>query len=258
MVIDSHAHLQSVDFDADRAEVLERSREAGVIAIINVGYDLPSSEAALELAQSYQHIYATAGIQPHYAAETTQQDLERLRTLLAQPKVVALGEIGLDYYHDRSPRPLQQELFRIQLRLAHELQLPVVIHSREAQEDTVRILREEAQGLRGVMHAFSGDWAYAEQCLDIGFFISLAGPVTFPKALELHEVARRVPLDRLLIETDCPYLSPHPFRGRRNEPTRVTLVARRIAELRGIAEEHVAQATTANTRALFDLSGLSV
>jgi TatD DNase family protein len=253
MLIDSHAHVHSADYEGERDEVLERAREAGVGIIVDVGYDLPSSRAALALAQAHDQIYATAGIQPHYAAETGPDELEELRGLLRQPRVVALGEIGLDYHHDKAPRPLQQELFRSQLRMARELGLPVVIHSREAAEDTLAVLRAEARGLRGVMHAFSGDWRYAQAYLELGFFISLAGPVTFPKALELHEVARLTPLERLLVETDSPYLSPHPLRGRRNEPARVALVARRIAELRDSAESEVAAATSANARALFEL-----
>jgi TatD DNase family protein len=250
-LIDTHAHVHIDAFDADRGAVLARALEAGVARLINIGYDLPSSYASAALAAEHPHIYATVGIQPHYALETTPAHLAEIAALLQQPKVVALGEIGLDYYHNRAPQDAQHALFREQLALAREQRMPVVIHARDAQADTLRILAESARGLTIVMHAFSGDWAYAAACLDLGAYISLAGPVTFPKATELHEVAQRVPLDRLLIETDCPYLSPHPFRGKRNEPARVHYVAERIAVLRGIPYDDIAQATWNNAQSVF-------
>jgi TatD DNase family protein len=250
-LIDTHAHVHIDRFDADRDAVLERAREAGVERIVNIGYDLPSSRASIELAARYPQVFATAGIQPHYAIETRSAQLDELRELLGAPKIVALGEIGLDYHHNRAPHAAQHDLFRDQLAIARELGLPVVIHARDAQEDIVRILSESARGLTVVMHAFSGDWSYASACLDLGAYLSLAGPVTFTKAVELHEVARRVPLDRLLIETDCPYLAPHPHRGKRNEPAYVRLVGERIADLRGVSTDALFDAVWSNAHQAF-------
>ena len=251
MLIDTHCHIYSDQFETDRPATLERAGAAGVARMIAIGYDLPSSRAALALAQESPLVWASAGIQPHYAQTTGDAEMAELRRLLAQPRVVALGEIGLDYYHDRAPHDLQEALFRRQLALARELDLPVVIHSRDAREDTVRILQDAARGQPGVMHSFSGDWEYAEACLEVGFYLSLSGPLTFKKAAELHEVARRAPLDRILIETDAPYLTPHPFRGKRNEPAYVRYVAQALAELRGLALDQIAAATTANAERLF-------
>ncbi len=253
MLIDSHVHLYGPQFNADRPAALARAADAGVARMIAIGYDLPTSEAALALAAAQPNVWATAGIQPHYAETTGDAELARLRALLAQPKIVALGEIGLDYHHDRAPRPLQAALFRTQLDLARELGLPVVIHTREAQADTLAVLAELGQGLQIIFHSFSGDWAFAEAALALGAHLSLSGPVTFPKATELHEVARRAPLDRLLIETDCPYLAPHPHRGKRNEPAYVRLVAEQIARLRDEPLAVIAAATTANAARIFGL-----
>ena len=250
-LIDTHAHVHYDRFDDDRADVLQRAHEAGVERIINIGYDLPSSRASVALAHEHAHVWATAGIQPHYALETTVDHLAEIECMLAEPRVVALGEIGLDYHHNRAPVDAQHDLFRRQLALARRHGMPVVIHTREAQADTLDALRDAAQGMRIIMHAFSGDWAYAEHCLDLGAYLSLAGPVTFPKATELHDVAQRVPLDRLLIETDSPFLSPHPYRGKRNEPARVRIIAERIAALRGVALDEIAAATWHNAERAF-------
>lgn len=250
-LIDTHVHVHSDRFNADRDAVLERAAEAGVRRMINIGYDLPSSRASVAIAEQHDRIFATAGIQPHYALETTDEHLHEIVHMLDHPKVVALGEIGLDYHHNRAPHPAQHTFFVQQLDLARRAQLPVVIHSREAHADTVRILGESARNLTIVMHSFSGDWAYAEACLALGAFLSFSGPVTFPKAIELHDVAQRVPLERLLIETDCPYLAPHPHRGKRNEPAFVRLVAERIAALRGVSLETIAAATWANAERAF-------
>jgi len=250
-LIDTHAHVHYDQFDADRADVLVRAHDAGVERMVNIGYDLPSSRASVALAQEHAEVWATVGIQPHYAQAITDAQLAEIESLLAEPKVVALGEIGLDYHHNRAPADAQHHLFRQQLTIARRYNMPVVIHTREAQADTLAVLRDAAQGMTIIMHAFSGDWAYAEQCLDLGAYLSLAGPVTFPKANELHDVAQRVPLDRLLTETDSPFLSPHPFRGKRNEPARVRVIAERIATLRGIGVEEVAAATWANAERAF-------
>lgn len=250
-LIDTHAHLHTEPFDPDRDMVFARAAEAGVQRLIEIGYDLDSSRAAVALADQHPHMYAVVGIQPHYALEADVAWLAEVRRLAAHPKVVAIGEIGLDYHWDRAPHADQERLFREQLALARELGLPVVIHSRDAKEDTIRILGDAARGQPGVMHSFSGDWDYAAACLDVGFYLSLSGPVTFPKATELHEVARRAPLDRILTETDSPYLSPHPRRGKRNEPANVRLVAERIAALRELPLEALAEAVWRNAEALF-------
>jgi TatD DNase family protein len=252
-LIDTHMHLQTPQFDGDRATAIERAAAAGVARMVEIGYNLESSRAAVALAEQDAHIFAVVGIQPHYAAEADDAWLAEVRSLAAHPRVVAIGEIGLDYYHDRAPHDAQERLFRAQLSLARELDMPVVIHSRDAQADTVRILRDAARGQPGIMHSFSGDWAYAEACLEVGFMLSFSGPVTFAKAAELHEAARRAPLDRILTETDSPYLAPHPLRGKRNEPANVRLVAARLAELRGIALEELARAVWANATAIFRL-----
>lgn len=250
-LIDTHAHLHLEQFDADRDMVFARAQEAGVQRIIEIGYDLDSSRAAVALAEQHDHVYAVVGIQPHYAKEADARWLDEIRGMAARPKVVAIGEIGLDYYWNKAPHEDQERLFREQLALARELNMPVVIHSRDAREDTVRILGDVARGQPGVMHSFSGDWEYAMACLEIGFMLSFSGPVTFPKATELHEVARRVPLDRVLTETDCPFLAPHPYRGKRNEPAYVRLVAERLAALREQPLEVVASAVWQNAERMF-------
>jgi TatD DNase family protein len=246
-------HLHTPQFDGDRAAVLDRAVAAGVACMIEIGYDLESSRAAIGLAESDDRILAVVGIQPHYADEADDRWLAAVRRLAAHPRVVAIGEIGLDYYHDRAPHDAQERLFRSQLALARELGKPVVIHSRDAQADTVRILRDAARGQPGIMHSFSGAWAYAEACLEVGFMLSFSGPVTFAKAAELHEVARRAPIDRILTETDCPYLAPHPLRGKRNEPAHVRLVAERLAELRGMDLGELSEAVWNNATNMFGL-----
>jgi TatD DNase family protein len=246
-------HLQAPQFDGDRTGAIERAAAAGVARMVEIGYDLETSQAAVAFAEQDTRIYAVVGIQPHYAAEAGDAWLAEVRRLAAHPRAVAIGEIGLDYYHDRAPHDAQERLFRAQLALARDLNLPVVIHSRDAQADTVRILRDAARGQPGIMHSFSGGWAYAEACLEVGFLLSFSGPVTFGKAAELHEVARRAPLGRILTETDSPYLAPHPLRGKRNEPAHVRLVAARLAELRGMALDELAEAVWANAAAIFQL-----
>jgi TatD DNase family protein len=251
--IDTHLHLHLAQFDADREQALTRAHAAQVTRLVEVGYDLESSRAAVALAAAHPAIYAVVGIQPHYAADAGADWLAEIRRLAGHPKVVAIGEIGLDYYHDRAPHAAQERLFREQLVLARDLELPVVIHSREAQADTVRILRDAARGQPGVMHSFSGDWAYAEACLEVGFQLSFSGPVTFAKAIDLHEVARRAPLDRILTETDSPYLAPHPLRGKRNEPANVRLIAERLAVLRELDLAELARTVWENAATIFRL-----
>jgi TatD DNase family protein len=251
--IDTHLHLHLAQFDADREQALARAADARVARLVEVGYDLDSSRAAIVLAETHPQIYAVVGIQPHYASAAGADWLAEIRRLAGHPKVVAIGEIGLDYFHDRAPHDAQERLFREQLTLARELDLPVVIHSRDAQADTVRVLRDAARGQPGIMHSFSGDWAYAEACLEVGFHLSFSGPVTFAKATDLHEVAQRAPLDRILTETDSPYLAPHPLRGRRNEPANVPLIAERLAALREIDVAELARAVWGNAAKIFGL-----
>jgi TatD DNase family protein len=246
-------HLHVPQFDGDRAAAIERATAAGVARMVEIGYDLESSHAAVALAARDARIFAVVGIQPHYAGQASDEWLAEVRRLAAHPRVVAIGEIGLDYYHDRAPHDAQERLFRAQLALARELRKPVVIHSRDAQADMVRILCDAARGQSGIMHSFSGDWAYAEACLEVGFMLSFSGPVTFAKATELHEVARRTPLDRILTETDSPYLTPHPLRGKRNQPANVRFVAERLAELRGMGLEELAGVVWANANQIFRL-----
>ncbi len=252
--IDTHAHLCAAQFAEDRAAALDRAAAAGVHRVFEIGYDLPSSRAAVALAARHPQVWAVVGIQPHYASTTTGADLNELRALAAAPRVVAIGECGLDYFHDRAPHDAQEALFRRQLALARELHLPVVIHSRDAGADTIRILDSAARGQPGIMHSFSGDWAYAAACIEIGFHLSLSGPVTFRNASALHDVARRAPIERLLSETDSPYLAPHPLRGKRNEPANIPLIVAQIATLRGIAVAAAAAALWHNAAQLFRLA----
>jgi len=248
-LIDSHAHLDFGHFNADREAVIERAREAGLVTIVNIGTSLASSRATVKLAEQYDFIYAAVGVHPHDAKTVTPAVLDELRALTRHPKVVAIGEIGLDYYRDLSPRDVQRRAFAEQLALAAELRLPVVIHSREAHADVLAALRGW-EGT-GVLHSYSAGPEHLEEVLGLGFSIGISGPVTFPKAERLREVAAAVPLERLLVETDCPYLTPVPYRGRRNEPAYVQYVVEAVACARKMPAETVAQATVDNTRRLF-------
>jgi TatD DNase family protein len=250
-LIDTHAHLAVEQYHADRPAVIARADAAGVARIIEIGYDLESSRAAVALAGQHSQIFAVVGIQPNHVHTAPADWSVQLRQLAAQPKVIGIGEIGLDYHWMQAPPGVQEHFFHAQLALARTLKLPVVIHSRDAQADTLRVLSAVARGQPGVMHSFSGDWAYAAACLDIGFYLSFSGPLTFRKASDLHDVARRAPLDRLLIETDSPYLTPHPHRGQRNEPAHVRYVLQQLADLRGEPVAHVAASVWANAERLF-------
>lgn len=253
-LIDSHAHVADAEYDQDRQAVLERARAAGVRLIMNISYDRDSSLRSLDLADRENMVYAVVGYHPHDAESVGEDSYQELRRWCQHPKVRAIGEIGLDYYRDLSPRDAQDRVFRRQLALAKELGLPVVIHDRDAHEDLLRVLREEGAGeVGGVMHCFSGDEELAQRCLDLGFHIGLGGPVTFKNGQTARAVARMVPDDRLLVETDSPYLAPVPYRGRRNEPAHVRLIAEAIAALRGVSLERLAQVTSANARRLFRL-----
>lgn len=255
-VVDTHAHLDGPRFRGDLADVLDRARNAGVTAIINVGFDLASSRQSVRLAGRTPMVKAAVGVHPHDAAKVKLTDWDALIRLLADPAVVAVGEMGLDYYRDLSPRPVQREVFARQLSLARDADLPVIVHDRDAHADILDVLGREGRGLPGVLHCFSGDWGVARRALDMGFYLGLAGPLTYPGSHALRDVAQKAPLDRLLVETDCPYLAPQSRRGDRNEPALVVDVLRRLADMRGMPVNDVAGATTANAHELFPLLGL--
>jgi TatD DNase family protein len=255
MLFDTHVHLNAEQFEDDLSEVIERATRAGVERMVVVGFDRPTIEKAMELVKTYDFIYASIGWHPVDAIDMTDEDLVWIEELSSHPKVVALGEMGLDYYWDKSPKDIQQEVFRKQIRLAKKVKLPIIIHNREATADLVTILKEEgAHEVGGIMHCFSGSVEVAKECMEMNFYISLGGPVTFKNAKKPKEVAKEVPLDKLLIETDCPYLAPHPYRGKRNEPAYVRLVAEQIAELKGISLADVAKKTTENAKKIFDIN----
>jgi len=253
---DSHAHLDLPELAPDREAVLRRAREAGVALIVNVGIGLENSRQALATARKYPGVFATIGIHPHGAGTLRREDLEALTHLAPDPKVVAVGEIGLDFYRRRAPEAVQEHWFREQLAWACELQKIVVIHTREATQATLRILRESRRQLRGgVMHCFGGSLEEARAFLELGMFISFSGTLTYPKAGALREVAAKLPLDRLLVETDSPYLPPQPWRGKRNEPAYVTATAGQLATLHGLSLEETAERTWRNTLTAFGLEG---
>lgn len=255
LLYDTHAHIAEEEYELDREEVLVRARGAGVAYINNVGYNLESSRRAIALAENNNMVYAAVGFHPHNAAEAEPGYLEELKLMAAHPKVVALGEIGLDYYRDLSPREVQRQVFREQLNLARELGLPVIIHDRDAHGELMDILRELGLGpAGGVMHCYSGSWEMAQECMNMGFYISFAGPVTYQNASRAKDVAVRVPIDRLLLETDAPYLTPSPHRGKRNEPAYIAFTAVEIAALRGIDVEELAKTCTENGRRLFGIA----
>ncbi|MDR6885130.1 TatD family hydrolase [Bacillus sp. 3255] len=254
MLTDSHTHLNAEQFQVDQEEVIQRARDAGVTRMVNVGFNRETIPSSIELAEKYDFIYTTVGWHPVDAIDMMPGDLEWIESLCAHEKVVAIGEIGLDYHWDKSPRDVQQRVFREQIALARKLRMPIVIHNRDAHHDILTILKEEkASEVGGIMHCFSGSWETAKQCLDMNFHISFGGPVTFKNAKQPKEVLAQVPLDRLLIETDAPYLTPHPFRGKRNESAYVRLVAETAAEIRGLTLEEIAEITTNNAIRLLGL-----
>jgi TatD DNase family protein len=244
---DSHCHLDDKQFDADREQVIERALAAGIerMMAIGTGSGPPDLEAGLRLARQYPFIYATVGVHPHDASKATPETFAALEPLLSEDKVVAVGEIGLDYHYDFSPRDVQAAVFAGQLKLAGRAGKPIVIHTREAWQDTLRLLREDWSG-GGIMHCFSGGPAEARAALDLGFHLSFGGVLTFPKADTLRQAARLTPEDRLLVETDAPYLAPVPKRGKRNEPAFLVETVRQLAAVRGVAPEHIAEVTTRN------------
>lgn len=255
MFIDTHVHLNADQYDEDLTEVIERAIQKQVTKMVVIGFDRKTIERAIKLAENYEFIYAVVGWHPVDAIDCTEEDLAWIEELSAHPKVVGIGETGLDYYWDKSPKAIQQEVFRKQIRLAKKVNLPLIIHNRDATEDVLRILKEEdAKTTGGVMHCFGGSVETARESIEMNFMISLGGPVTFKNAKQPKKVAEMISLDHLMIETDAPYLAPHPYRGKRNEPSYVPLVAEEIARLKGISIEEVAQATTRNAEKFFKLS----
>jgi len=256
-LFDTHVHLTDPRFQEDFADVIGRMREAGVSLALTVGDGADDLEGAFALARDYDFLYAAAGIHPHDASAFSPERAEMLRAWMNREKVVALGEIGLDYHYDLSPRDKQREAFDAQLSLAHELKKPVIMHIREAHGEAVETLASRARAGRmppGVMHCYTGSWESARQYMDMGLYISLSGAVTFKNAPKLWEVAEKMPLERLMIETDCPYMAPVPMRGKRNEPSFVRYVAERIAEIRGMDAEAFAQAAAENGKRLFAIA----
>lgn len=253
-LVDSHAHLDFSDFDRDREEVLKRAEEVGIKLIINIGFDESSSHKSMEFAEKYPMIYSAVGIHPHDAKNASSGYLKVLEKLTGHSKVVALGEMGLDFYRDRSPRDVQRKVFRQQMQLAHEVGLPIIVHSRDSHEEVVKILEEEGvPPAGGVMHCFSGDVALAKKVLEMNMAVSIAGPVTYRGSSKLAQVAAFVPQEWLLIETDCPFLAPAPKRGKRNEPAYVSHVARQVASLRGTTPEKIGKVCLENTARLFSI-----
>lgn len=254
MLVDTHAHLVAEAFAADRDQVIDRARQAGVGAIVCIGDHLAASAAAAQLAAARSEVWAAVGIHPHHAGSAPEDVAAALRPLCHQPRVVAIGEIGLDYHYDFAPRDQQMRVFRAQLRLARELGLPVVVHNRKADQDVLQALREECAGdVGGVLHCFWSDWETAAAALDLGFYLGIGGPITFKRSDDLRALVKRLPLGRLLVETDAPYLAPTPHRGRRNEPAFVALTAAALAEVKGLSFAEVAAATTHNAARLFRL-----
>ena len=250
-MIDTHAHLQWPDFNKDREQVIERAFAAGLAAIVNIGYDLSASREAVQIANNHKNVYAVVGIHPHNAKTMRTDVLASLRELAHVPKVVAIGEIGLDYYRNLSPRQQQTEAFEEQLQLAKELQLPVVIHDREAHADVLQVIRKFGNEISGVLHCFSGSIEMAEEAIKLGYMISIAGPVTFPNARRLHQVVEHLPTESIVLETDCPWLTPQSKRGKRNEPAFIVETTHKVADLKGIQVDELAEITSRNARRLF-------
>lgn len=255
MLIDTHVHLNADQYEGEVDAVIERAKENGVEKFVVIGFDRKTIERTMELIETYDEVYGVIGWHPVDAIDCTDEDLEWIESLSSHEKIVAIGEIGLDYHWDKSPKDVQKEVFIKQIELAKRVNLPIVIHNRDADEDTIDILEShDAKSVGGIMHSFhNGTDEQIDRVLNMGFYVSLAGVITFKNVKRPKEVAQYVPLDRLLVETDAPYLTPHPFRGKRNEPKLVRLVAEEIAQLRGISVEEVEKATTENAKRIYNI-----
>ncbi len=254
-LFDTHAHLHFPEFDADRAEMMTRARQAGVTRMLTIGTEVPTSRAAIALAQTQPDVWAAVGVHPHDAAEADEAVLAEIERLAGTPRVAAVGEIGLDFFRNLSPRDVQERVFRHLIGVARRVRKPVLVHCRDAHAEVLAILAEERAGeVGGIMHCFSGDVAIARRCLDLGLLVSLAGPVTYPNARALPDVARFVPADRLVVETDAPFLPPQGYRGKRNEPAYLALTAARVAELRGEPLDEFARRASDNARRLLRIT----
>ena len=254
-LVDTHTHLNDKKFLGKEKETIERAREAGVTRLINFGDTMESSRKAVELAGAFEGVFAGVGIHPEEAFEMSSADDEALAAMTKETRVVAIGEIGLDYYwvKEAEQRQLQRKIFIRQLDLARQLHLPVCIHDREAHGDTLDILKKEGKGLRGVLHCYSGSLEMAREFLKMGFYLGVDGPLTFKNAAKLPEIVRETPLERLLVETDAPYMAPVPMRGKQNEPAFVKFIAKKLSELKGIDLDEIARQTTRNAKELYDL-----
>ena len=255
MVFDSHAHLDNIKFSEDREEVIARAREAGIVGIINAGACMQSSASSIKLAEEHDFIYAAVGVHPHDAKDLKAGDYEQLAEWTKHPKVVAVGEIGLDYYYDLSPREIQKQVFISQLDIARQTGMPIIIHDRDAHGDILEIIKKEAKGLTGVFHCFSGSMEMMREVIKLGFYVAFGGSVTFKNSAKLPAIAAAVPIERLLFETDCPYLTPQPHRGKRNEPAYVNIVTEHVAGLREMTMAELSAVTTANVKRLFTKIG---
>lgn len=253
MIWDTHAHLDDPGYAEDFHEIVARMQSSGISRVTNVGYDLPSSERSVKLAQDYDFIYAAIGIHPHNAEGATDETWAKLLVLAKQPGVLAWGEIGLDYYRDLSPRLIQKEVFIQQIKLANEVGLPIVIHNRDAHQDVLEIVKAHPPKFGGVFHCYSGSWEMAKVLLNLGFYLSFAGPVTYKNARHTVEVAVQAPMDRILVETDSPYLTPEPRRGKRNEPTYVREIVAKLAVIKNLSFEDVASQTMRNAEIIFNI-----
>lgn len=253
MLVDTHAHLDDLKYESDRDEVVSRAEQYGVTRIISMGDTMAASLNAIKIAEKYDGVFAGAGVHPQEALSILDGDYDRLAQLMTLPKVKVLGEIGLDYYYENASREKQQEIFIRQLDVARQMHMPVSIHDRDAHGDTMAILKKEGKGLTGSIHCFSGSWEMAKELLKMGWYLGVDGPLTFKNAAKLPEIIAKIPLDRLLLETDSPYLAPVPKRGRRNEPAYVKYIAEKVAEVRGISFDEVALQTTRNAVELFNL-----
>jgi len=253
MIFDSHAHYDDEAFNEDREEVIEEIRNSGVVGVLNCGSSLEAARSSLELSQKYEFFYAAVGIHPEYADTVDEKVIEELRDMAKNSKVRAIGEIGLDYYYEENPeRDVQKKAFREQMKLAEKLDLPVVIHDRDAHEDTLNIMKEFPK-VKGVVHCFSGSVEFARECLKLGYYIGFTGVITFKNAKKIIEVANEVPNNRILLETDCPYMAPAPFRGKRNKSDYIRYIAEKLAEIKGITSEELLVNTNNNIKRLLKL-----